>query len=335
MAKKSSSMYENCISFLRRSVTPNVAKMKEDAEREKREQKEKEREQRRELRKARHGNNIAVPSPLHTNEVSPKSRPRRPSRIDSKGSSVTSVAPEPPQIAVKTSPRDSKAAKREADMSDKALFTDAAKTLRQILKADAVAIVNIDEYQLFIRRSSGVDHDVKRKIKEKTKEAIITSFLQGKPWPEDIDPVIHYVPRSNQPGVNVLGTDSSTGPCAFHFDQTGSERTLSEFLEAWLKTRHFWWDREDSSDDLSRRIVGLMPTEAQTILGSAFLTHDGKCRFAMFASWNRPPSEFGDSQTIALPFAWILGGCTMAALAIRKVRSLEQSQISYSNLQAQ
>lgn len=338
MAKKSSAMYENCISFLRRSVAPNQAKMREEAEREKREQKEKEREERREQRKARNGTNgIAVPSPLHATTTSQTSRPRRASRVDSKtSSSAASVTPEAPQLAVKTGPRDSKAAKREATMADKVLFTDAAKTMRKILKADAVAIVNIDEYQLFIRRATAVNIDPKRKIKEKTKEAIITSFLQGKSWPDDIDPVIHYVPRSNEPGVTVLGTDSSSGPCAFHFDQRGAERTLSDFLETWLKTKHFWWDREDAeNDDLSRRIVDLMPNQAQTILGSAFMTWEGKCRFAMFVSWNKPPAEFGDSQTIALPFAWIMGGCTMAALAIRTVRNLEQSQISYSNLQAQ
>ena len=48
------------------------------------------------------------------------------------------------------------------------MFADAAKTLRQILKADAVAIVNIDEYQLFIRRAGGVDVDpARRKIRSR------------------------------------------------------------------------------------------------------------------------------------------------------------------------
>ena len=323
MAKKSSKMYESCITFLRRSVMPDAAKDKAAAEQEKKDQKEKrehERKVRREERKKRadaNGRSSGQPKPdgpasaIH-------SRPRRPSRVDSKNSSATSIMPEP-LLAVKNGPRDSKSAKREADLSEKALFTDTARTMRRILKADAVAIVNIDEYQLFIRRSGGSEADPRKKIKTDTKESIIASFLQGKPWPADVDPVVHYVPRTAQPGVNVLGTDSASGPCAFHFDTRGTEETLSDFIETWLKTRHFWWDREDAEDDLARRIMNLMPNEAQTVLGTAFLTYDGKTRFAMFASWNRPPADFGDSQTIALPFAWIMGGCTMAALAIRKV----------------
>lgn len=79
--------------------------------------------------------------------------------------------------------------------------------------------------------------------------------------------------------------------------------------------------------------MSLMPMQCQTALASAFMTYDGKQRFAVFATWNQQPSE--DSNSIALPFVTILGGYALAALAIRKVRSIEQSQISYSNLQAQ
>lgn len=330
-------MYENCISFLRRSVMPNTEQEKELQEQQRKETRELEKAHRKERRQGKAtavgttAANTATAS--HTTTTSPLARPRRASRADSYPSDTGRTAA--PMLSVKTGPRDSKAAKRDADFSEKTLFSDAAKTLRNILKADAVAIVNLEEYQLFIRRASGMDvNPSKKKIKEKTKEAIISSFLQGKPWPEDIDPVIHYVPRSNQPGVTVLGTDASLD-CEFHFDKRGSEQTLSEFLQTFLKHRHFWWDREDGEDDLSRRIMDLMPAQSQTILGTAFMTWEGKTKFAMFASWDRPPSEFGDSQTIALPYAWILGGCLSAAMAIRKIRTLEQSQISYSNLQAQ
>jgi signal transduction histidine kinase len=322
-------MYEECISFLRRSVTPETREAKAEAEKLKKEVKDKEKE----ARKTDRRNKFAQAngsSPLKST-----SRPRRASRADSKGTTASSQALEPP-LAMKSGPRDSKIAKRDADVSEKTLYADAAKTLRRILKADAVAIVNIDEYQLFIRRATGTDFDAShRKIKDRTKESIITSFLQGKSWPTDIDPVIHYVPRSNRSGVTVLGTDSGDQACTFHFDRHGAEQTLSEFLETFLKTRHFWWDREDTQDELSQRIMDLMPGKAQTTLGAAFLSYEGKAKFAMFASWDRPPSAFGDSQTVALPFAWILGGCTAAALAVRKMRALEQSQISYSNLQAQ
>jgi len=331
MAKKSSSMYENCISFLRRSVTADDAKHKEVAEKDRKAHKELERETRREARRERVEARAA--RKLHSGK-SPAGTLKS-ARADSTASVATAKPVNKAPLAVKTGPRDSKAAKRDADLSDKALFTDAAKTYRRILKADAVAIVNIDEYQLFIRRSIGSERDPKANIQSETKEEIIGSFLQGKAWPADIDPVIHYVPKSQEPGVTVLGTDSASGSCDFHFNNRGTEQTLSDFLGTYLKTRHFWWDREDSEDDLSRRIMNLMPDAAQTVLGTAFMTYEGKTRFAMFASWNRPPSEFGDSHNIALPFAYILGGCTLAALALRKVRTLEMSQISYSNLQAQ
>lgn len=331
MAKKSSAMYENCISFLRRSVTSDETRLKQDAEKERKAHKEQEREHRREARRER----LEARVMRKRDSGASPARPNRSTRADSSTSVATAKSPPKPPLAVKTGPRDSKAAKRDADLSDKALYTDAAKTCRRILQADAVAIVNIDEYQLFIRRSSGSEKDQRSRIQSETKEAIIGSFLQGKPWPADIDPVIHYVPKSQEPGVIVLGTDSASGPCDFHFNNRGTEKTLSDFLGTYLKTRHFWWDREDTEDDLSLRMMDLMPNAAQTMLGTAFMTNEGKTKFAMFASWNRPPAEFGDSHTIALPFAYILGGCTLAALALRKVRSLEMSQISYSNLQAQ
>jgi hypothetical protein len=327
-------MYENCIAFLRRSVHHDAAKAEEQAEAEKLAQKAKEKKKSAKVQEHSHLGSKSIHA-TQSSHISPRTGSRKQSRADPNGSNGTEV-PEQRAVATKAGPRESRAAKKDANTSEKALYNDAAQTLRKILKADAVAIVNIDEYQLFIRRASGLDHDIdKRKIKEKTKQDILTSFLAGRAWPEDIDPVIHHVPRSNTSGVSVLGTASSGGSGSFHFNRPGSEKTMTEFLETWLKTRHFWWDRENAEDELSHRIVDLMPNDAQTILGSAFLTGEGRCKFAMFASWNRPPSEFSDSQTTALPFAWILGGCTMAALAIRQVRHLEQSQISYSNLQAQ
>jgi hypothetical protein len=315
VAKKSAASYEQSIAYMRRSVMSAERPDSKASEKEIRKEKRAIDKQRSRLREPLldpyAGDSVPTGSPATL-------RPRRHSQV-------------PDDVATKTGPKDSKDAKAVARLSDRKLFTDAAKTLRGILRADAVAMVNLEDYQLFIKRSPGKDS--RRKLKSETKENIITSFLNGQPWPQDIDPVVHYVPRSDDQGIDVLGTDSG-GACAFHFRQKGAEDTLSEFIKTWLKTRHFWWDREDD-DDLSQQIMGLMPNEAQTTLGTAFLTFDGKPKFAIFATWNRPPSEFGDSSTIALPFAWILGGCTMAALAVRKVREMEQSQISYSNLQAQ
>jgi hypothetical protein len=79
----------------------------------------------------------------------------------------------------------------------------------------------------------------------------------------------------------------------------------------------------------------LMPDESQTLLAHCFFTFDGRVRFATFATWDRPPETFADASTVALPFVYVMGGISAAATSLCKIRSMEQSQISYSNLQAQ
>jgi hypothetical protein len=161
---------------------------------------------------------------------------------------------------------------------------------------------------------------------------VVADFLLGKPWLAHVEPVVHHIPRTIGSGIQVLGEDSE-GDASFNFHQSRAEATLAGFLKAWVRTRHSWWDRENSEDETAQQFMSLMPMQCQTALASAFMTYDGKQRFAVFATWNQQPSE--DSNSIALPFVTILGGYAFAALAIRKVRSIEQSQISYSNLQAQ
>ncbi|WWD18560.1 hypothetical protein CI109_103013 [Kwoniella shandongensis] len=294
-AKRSSAMYEASITFLRRSVMPDHAQSDER------------------------------PSHEDQNRAEALTHPFTGSRGE---------AEESAQLATKSGPRGSKEAKAKAIRMDQDLFEDAANTLRKMLKADSVAIISMEDYQLFIRRNSNGPLDGKHgKEKLDTKERIINDYLKGKPWPEHVEAVINYVPRVNGMGIPVLGR-SSAHDTQFAFNELGAEATLSEFLKSYLTSRQFWWDREQSSDPLSKRIMGLMPAECETALGTPFMGYDGKVRFAAFATWNRPPSSFMDSSTTGLSFVGILGGCVMAALAIRKMRGLDQSQISYSNLQA-
>ena len=312
-AKRSRSMYEQSFNFLRRSVLPD--NMKRPGDREKKEE-----------RAARNARKLAAaataPAKLDETKFRPKSplpRPRRISVVSNNG----------PVLATKSGPRDSRHAKSAAAQSEAALFKDSAATLRGILKADHVSIVDLTEYTLFIRRLN----DAGKKDK-KSREAIITGFLAGKPWPAEYEPVIHHTPKPGQSGVNVLGSDAGSDEHICNWDQPDTVRTVRDFAESWIRTRHFWWDREDQEDELSVRLMQLMPDTAQTTLATAFITYDGRLKFAMFASWKAPPSAFADASVASLPFTWVLGGCTAAALAIRKVRALEQSQISYSNLQA-
>jgi hypothetical protein len=330
-------MYESSISFLRRAVIRQEITSQVDEKKEKKDKTRTKKESRMQARKAKDELHPAPPAPPRIRPTpttrsaplnSPPSRPETP---------TSQKDPTEPELAIKTGPRDSKLAKRQQLHADKILFDDSAATLRRILRADSVAIVDMDEYQLFIRRTSGDQNPPNRGPKKKrfdSKENLVSQFLQGKPWPVDVDPVVQYVPRSNESGVQVLGTDSDDPEDRHHFDTPGAENTVNEFLRTWLKTRHFWWDREDG-DQLCQKIMGLVPDKSQTVLAMAFMTYDGRIRFATFVSWRQSPSTFGDSGTMALPFAWIVGGCTMAALAIKQVRNLEQSQISYSNLQAQ
>ena len=309
MAKRSGAMYEASISFLRRSTAPEIGSSAEPEPKQKR-------------KSTRKDILSSTPRPDATRTDShPDVRPRSPAGD---------------ALAVKTGSRDGKDMKRQDQVADTALFKDAAATLRGILQADAVAIVDMDDYHLFIRRTETEDLG-SRKVKKPardTKVNVITDFLQGKEWPADVIPVVHHAPKSNVFGVKVLGSDADPDG-HFQFDRPGAEAILGDFLEAWFKTRHFWWDREDVSDTNSQNLMRLMPERSQTILATAFTTYDGKTRFASFASFNRPPSTFGESSIVGLPFVWILGGCTRAAMAIRQMRALEKTQISYSNVQAQ
>ena len=235
-----------------------------------------------------------------------------------------------PVLATKNAPRDSRQARSAAAASEAALFKDAAATLRGVLQADHVSIVDLNDYTLYVRRIN----ELGLKKDKLSKDEIITDFLAGKSWPADFEPVVHYNPRPGHSGVNILGVDSVSNDFRCNWNRPDAAITVRNFLESWTKTRHFWWDREDQEDDLSVKLMQLMPDDAQTTLATGIMTADGRLRFATFVSWKTPPSAFADQNVTGLPFTWVIGGCTMAALSIRKIRGLEQSQISYGNLQA-
>ncbi|ORY25636.1 hypothetical protein BCR39DRAFT_600069 [Naematelia encephala] len=340
MAKRYGSMYEQSIAFLRRSTLPEHLKGPSQKKREKKQKPKKLESGPRRASVADVLNSARRQSLAESINASRRqsvaeglSGFRRESQATTLSMS-TSQALEAVEVAVKTGPNDSKRTKKWAMEMDQALFTDSAATLRKVLGADAVATVAMDEYQLFIRKTGPTAADPRRgKGQSNMKLQIIEDFLQGKEWPADVDPVVQYVPRSFESQVTVLGRDGDDD-LQFHFDQPGAQSTLADYLSVYLKTRKFWWDREDPDDDLTHRIMALMPDQAQTTLATAFMLYNGSVKYIAFATWRKPPSQFAESSTMALPFTWIMGGVTMAALAIRKVRSQEQSHITYSNLQA-
>ncbi|WVW84762.1 hypothetical protein I302_106797 [Kwoniella bestiolae CBS 10118] len=315
MAKRASAMYEASITFLRRSLIPEPSGSK-----------------RRYPSRKRSSSSFSGSSSGLSGPSAPLPPPPHPSSQAKMAPPDTSDST---QVASKAGPRDSRDARRQAIVANQNLYDDAANTLRQLLKADAVAVVNLEDYQLFMRKQSSSGGSVegkKGKSRIETKEKIINDYLKGEPWPADVEPVINYGGR--QSGTEILGFSANDPRIRFRLDADGVESVLAEFLRVYFATRRFWWDREENEDPLSSKIMNLMPPQAQTALGTTFMGHDGKIKFVMFATWNEPPSSLVDSSLVALPFIWILGGCLIAALAMKKIRALEQSQISYSNIQA-
>lgn len=288
MAKRARGMYEQTIAFLRRSLIAPLPKKADSADRK-------------------------------------QSRPRLAKEQEKKEPSPSCT--QKLHTSVKAGPKDSKTAKERAELADRHLFDDAAQTVRGILACDSVAIVGLEDFQLFIRKS-GTDYSGGAKDRKVDKEKVILGFTQGKPWPAGVDPIVVHVPTN--PGMRILGR---SGSGHYHFDQPNAGQQFSEIIRTYIKTRHFWWDR-DEGDEVSSNLMGMMPDESKTTLMATLMTTDGTLRIAVLASWDKPPNQFGDYSRMALPFAWILGGSIMAAMSVRKMRSLEQSQISYSNLQA-
>jgi len=285
MAKKARGMYESTIAFLRRSYI----------------------------------------SPLPRKEPPSRTKLRRDVQKKKEDTKPMTSCTAQRHTAVKAGPKDARNAKERAEMADTELFDDAAKTIQGILASDSVAIVGLEDFQLFVKRT-GLEGTAKdRKV---DKEKVILGFTQGKPWPKNVEPIVVHVPTA--PGMRVLG---KSGSGSYRFDRPGSAQQFSQVINKYIKTRHFWWDREEG-DDTSNNLMAMMPEEAKTTLMATVMTSDGTLRISVLVSWNKPPSAFGDYSRMALPFAFILSGATIAAMSVRKVRLMEESQMSYSNLQA-
>jgi hypothetical protein len=255
MAKRARGMYEQTIAFLRRSLI----------------------------------------SPLPTKESTNSRTIRKPAPKSKEKKKPSQSCLAKPHTSVKAGPKDSRNAKERADVADRHLFDDAAKTVQGILASDSVAIVGLEDFQLFIKRS-GLEGSAKdRKV---DKEKVILGFTQGKPWPANVEPIVVHVPTA--PGVRVLGR---CGGGSYNFDQPGAGEDFSEVIRKYIKTRHFWWDREEQ-DGTSVNLMSMMPDEAKTTLMATMMTADGTLRIAVLASWNKPPIAFGDYSRMALPFAW-------------------------------
>jgi hypothetical protein len=224
-------------------------------------------------------------SPLPRKESSSKTHSRRHVPKEKNDTKPMPSCLAKQHTSVKAGPKDARNAKERAELADTELFDDAAKTIQGILQSDSVAIVGLEDFQLFVKRT-GLDGTAKdRKV---DKEKVILGFTQGKPWPHNVEPIVVHVPTA--PGMRVLG---KSGPGSYHFDQPDSPLQFSQVIHKYIKTRHFWWDREEG-DEISDNMMSMMPNEAKTTLMATLMTADGTLRIAVLASWTKPPSQFGD-----------------------------------------
>lgn len=325
MAKRSSGMYEASIGFLRRSLVPDVHDNHSDTTKSPTERSsEAKRPRRRPPEKRgstqssrRHSTPPLVPIVSQRPSLSGRTSPRE----------VSTGEP----LETKSGPRDGYKLKRHSE-TETAMFADACTTLRGVLGANAACIVDLSDYQLFIRKTRGstAGTEVATGGAEgspgSTKENIIRSFLSGEPWADWTEPVVN----ARRSAVSILGSSGND----FAFESRGAATTLAEYVSAYLRQRRFWWDREDMSDSLASQLLLLMPAGTQTVLANVFLAYNGTLQFAVFVAWDRAPASFDDTSRLAMPFVYIVGAALVSSMAVVRMRGIEESQISYSNLQA-
>lgn len=280
-AKRLSTMYQDMISFLRRSIMPD--------------------------------------STVEKKIASEQGGPRR--AAESAGRSHPAA-----HKVVKTGPKESMALKRMVLQYDRELFTDAAATLRGLLQADTVAVISAVDYHLYVRRS-GPDIPLRRK--SESKEKLVADLLAGKSWPANVEPVIVHQPRAHDGGLQVLG---HAGESDMRLQRAEARDVISACIQSFFKHKRYWYAQDDD-DELSPRLMSVMPANTHTAMALCWLNYDGALKFIMLVSWGQPPVMFGNAAK-ALPFAWIVAGLTACALAVRSIRNIEQSQITYSNIQA-
>lgn len=345
MAERAAHMYEQSLAFLRRAVVPprtldphEPTPRKGDAQGiASRRDKKRSKRERDDGAKSKSSDNKPSASASTPTSASPgpAAPPRRPSSGDS----------EPPPLVTKTGPREQQDFRKKSDLNNTDLYQDATDTLRGILGADAVAMYDMEDYQLFFRRTDAPDMALDRATSDITKPSPLYSFMKGEPWPANLQPIVHHVPTALHSRNPILGVsvaqrkdkDNSDGDeevMKFDFGAEDIQSTISQLIVEYLTNRRFWWHR-DSDSALGRKVAAMFPSQTQTLLVTFMFTFDGQVRNVTLAAWDKPSSKFEDSSTLSLPFIQVLGGLGVAALTFRKVRSMEQSQISYSNLQAQ
>lgn len=305
-------MYEKSLAFLRRSVMPSTTQ------------------------KTPH-----TPTPRTKSKPDLKTRRSRQLRpyaseeLEKTPSPVDSDKAELPPLVVKSGPKDQLDATRKSQAFHTDLYQDAADTLRGFLGADALSLVNMEEYQLYYRKNGASSLELDMATSDPANLTPVLDFLAGEDWPSSLQPVVHHVPTTGSPSKIPLAHSSTDPNEVFDFGIKEIDKTFCELMVTYIQERKFWWNRDEKDETLGARVMSICPSPAETLLVHFMITADGRIQHLMLATWNRPPSTFADSSALALPFIQILGGLSFAALNFRKVRAMETSKISYSNLQAQ
>ena len=305
-SKKSTSMYADCMLYLRRAKARDCMKDKY------------ERRRSHDAELNRHGSRdisaLQDPSIAPTNGLTPS--------MFEDENFIPSTASTGPLLQVGTRLR--------ARDQDRAHFTDAVQTLRRIFEADAVAMVDLEDYEIYSRDKA----DSPKCNNKRSRDTIMDDWLLGSPWPDTVEPVVNRDNLTSEASVRVMADDCAGG-LEFNFHHASSSRVLSDYLGNYLKTRQIWWSRDEIHGELGKDLMDLLPNGCQTALFAAFLSPDGRFRFATVIAWTKPPSAFSGFDTSAIPFIWVVGGCMMAALALRRVRTMETTRNHCGQVQAQ
>lgn len=185
-------MYEQSLSFLRRSVIPSILNTTNQPKE-------------------------ATVQCTDKSETRKKKKVPSTSRRASLAMSIDGEA-EPPALVIKTGPKESHDAKKKALLSDTEHFSDGAETLRGILGADAVAVLKLEDYQIYVRRDDRLELDLPSACDaQNPQDNPLFQFAQGKPWPSNCEPVVHHVPAPGSARVVLLGTASTDPSAKFHF----------------------------------------------------------------------------------------------------------------------
>ena len=191
MEQRSSTMYETCISFLRRGVS--------------------------------HGT-LLPPAPLRMRrQLLSTVNVRSTSRDDASQAAKSKVtrhdknpytARDVDRMESKTGPREVQGIRSQVIRMEREILQDYSETLRSMFNADSVALIGLEDFQLFVKSTTVAGSSGEPDI-----ESVITAFIMGEPCPPTVEPIVYSdESKAGVPMIPIIAPQFA----AFHF---GAELT--------------------------------------------------------------------------------------------------------------